>query len=802
MAKSSLPSTQNNFGKAFARFVCRYPLGILIFFAVSTAALVPVAARLKLHANFMDLLPDSHPSIVNLEELMSHVGGTSFLIAVIESKDEKTALDATNLFSEKAAHFQQVEFVDNRTNVPEFANRKLLFLNLKSVEKLKSNISDLLGYYRRKNNPLYVDLLDEKEPKVDEGLELEEKVSRIGGFSAKDQESYMQVILIKPKHPVSDFNKTELLFAEARAGFAEVQKQLKKPASLGLTGPYRTRYEEYLTIHHDIHMTGLIVTALLVIINLLAFPNLRSLAYVYLPLTLGTVWVWGFTELTIGYLNLITAFLAAILFGMESDYSLHFLVTFEQNLKTEEGNVEKAIELAFAQLWSPMWASMWTTAVVFYSLMISQFEGFRHFGFIAGVGIMISFVIILFVEPALIVLIEKYFPMKRWSLFKEMRVSKPLLLTIVLGGVLFSFFSLTQIPKVGFNYNFMDLRAKKDDSVDLAEKVGMHFGVHLTPVVYITPNREVAGKLADDLNRYIDSHPGTFFDFAAAITSHVPHDQEQKIKVLGEINQMIESRKAILKNLDEEKRQKIDDLRAQLAPQPFVIKDLPDGIVNQYEGHDGVISAVFVYPAVRILNGEKAKKFVQEARDFPKPPGVKLAGEPLIYADILMLIEKDTPIAIGISTFVVFFLVLLHFRRLDHTLWVHVPLALAGLWMVGMMGITGFKFNFFNMVIMPSILGHGIDNGIYIFDWYNRRKDESFLETIRTSFKGVLLASGTSIAAFTGIMFATHRGMASMGKLGVIGFSSCLLASVIFLPALLGFFELRYKHLFHREGES
>lgn len=790
-----------SYTERLSRLVTRHAGWVLAGFLLATAAMVPVASKLQLRANFLDLLPPEHPSIVNLKELMSHVGGTSFLIAVIESPDEKTSIEATKRFSEAAASFRQVEYVDNRTNVPEFADRKLLFLKLDSVKKLKKNINDLLGYYRRKSNPFYVDLIGEEEPKADEGLELEEKVSKIGGFSAKDQNTYMQVILLKPKHPVSDFANTEYLFGECRTAFAQIQKEFKAPVKLGLTGPYRTRYEEYKTIVNDLQWTGVVAAVFLVIINLVAFRNFRSLIYAYLPLAIGTVWIWAFAEISVGYLNLITAFLAAILFGMGGDYTFHILTSFEEDLRLT-GSVEKAIRMTFTELWNPLWSSMWTTAVVFYAMIISEFTGFRHFGIIAGIGIVISFVLVLFIQPAMIVLIEKYFPMKRRPPKNFPDVTKPVIYAIIIAGLLFSLFSLTQIRKAEFSYNFMDLQAKKDDSIELAEKVGDHFGVHLTPVVYMAPNRETAGRLADEINHYIDTHPKTYFDFAAAITSHVPHEQPEKIKVLGEINDMIEARKPLLKNLDKDAQQKIADLQQQLKPKPFGLNDLPDGVQGQYEGKDHKISAVFVYPAVRIFNGAEAKKFVGEARNFPVPPGVKLAGEPVIYVDIINLIEKDTPLAVGISSIVVFLLVLLHFRRLDHALWVHVPLAVGLLWMVGMMGLTNLKFNFFNMVIVPSILGVGIDNGIYIFDRYRERKNENFFETMKKSLKGVLLSSGTNLSAFGSIMFATHQGMASMGKLGFYGFLGCLLSSVIFVPALIELFELKYAHLFRRSGEK
>ena len=784
-----------------AWLVCNYAPWILAAFILATALLVPIASKLKLHANFLSLLPAKHSTIVNLNELMSHVGGTSFLISIIESPDEKAASEAAKIFSEKAALLKEIEYVDSRTNVPAFENRKLLFLSLEGVKDLKKQVKALVDYQRRKNNPFYLDLVSEAAPTIDPAtLQLEEKVSRIGGFSVKEKNSYMQVILLKPKHPVSNFVQTEILFGEIKTVFDEIKYNSSKPVTLGMTGPYRTRYEEYKTIKRDLSRTGVVALILLVLVNVIAFRNFRSIVYAYLPLVMGTIWIWAFTQMTIGYLNLITAFLAAILFGMGGDYTYHILTSFEEDYRLT-GNVQKAIEMTCGELWSPLWSSMWTTAVVFFAMIISQFEGFRHFGIIAGFGIIISFVLVLFVQPTIIFLGEKYFPAKNRPEAKGFSVSKPIVYSVIALGLIFTFLSFFQVRNATFDYNFNDLQAKDDDSIELAEKISSHFGVFLTPVIYMAPDRQTASKIANDINRYIKTNPKTSFDFAAAVSSHVPRHQEEKIKVLGEIKLIVDKYKTLLDKQDPDTKNKIKTLEAQLTPTPFTDADLPDGIQEQYEGKHHKISTVFVYPNTRIFNGLVATRFINEARDFPVPQGVKLAGEPLIYVDILGLIMKDTPTVLIVSTIVVFILVLVYFKRLDHALWVHAPLAVGLLWMLGMMGLSGLKFNFFNILIIPAILGVGIDNGIYIFDRYIERKGENFFETMRKSLKGVLLSSATNISGFASIMFVSHQGMASMGKLGLFGFLSCLLASVFFIPALIELYEFKYKHPFERNSD-
>ena len=142
-----------------AQFVYRYAGWILVTILLITLAAFPYAKRLKLHANFMDLLPAETSSIVNMKVLNNHVGGSTYLIVVIESPTEKVARLAAERFARQVQTFPSVGSVDNRTSFPAFENRKLLFLTYESLEKLHRNVQDVIDYNRRKNNPFFIDLM-------------------------------------------------------------------------------------------------------------------------------------------------------------------------------------------------------------------------------------------------------------------------------------------------------------------------------------------------------------------------------------------------------------------------------------------------------------------------------------------------------------------------------------------------------------------------------------------------------------------------------------------------------------------
>jgi predicted RND superfamily exporter protein len=360
--------------------------------------------------------------------------------------------------------------------------------------------------------------------------------------------------------------------------------------------------------------------------------------------------------------------------------------------------------------------------------------------------------------------------------------------------ILFSIYSFTQIPRIKFDYNFANLQAQ-DEGIKLAERVYSHFGVTLTPAAFVAPNRARAIELAKELNDYIKTHPETTLDFAASVMSHVPRKQLEKISLLSQIDSLIEKRGALIPTLDQETQKQIKELRSQLTPKEFGIENLPGGLFQHYENGTKNISVVYVFPRDSILDGQVAKRFIKELRSLSVARDVILAGEPVIYADILILLERDTPRAMALSLFMVILVLFLHFKRPAHVFWVLLPVMTAFLWMVGMAGATNFKFNYLNMAILPSILGAGIDNGIYIYHSYKNKQNQNIFDALGNTGKGVLLASLTAIAAFLSMIFARHAGMASMGKLGFFGFTSCFLTSVIFLPALIQFMESRRKPL-------
>lgn len=778
-----------------AIFIHQRALAICIVLAAITACALPFASRLSLKANLINLLPENMPSVHEVEKLTSKVGGTSYLIVAIESADEETVIKATDQFAQRIVSSDLVDYVDNRTSGSVFKNRKFLFLNIESIEKIKKYVKDLTAYYRRKANPFFIDLLEEKAPVLDKSsLELEERVNGIGSFSGQKSNAYMRVVLLKPSYPISDFESSEILFKTVQDTLSNIESTLSHPLTLGFTGPYKMRYDEYNVIMNDLNKTGILTFVLIVVLVCAFFRNIRSMLLASVALGAGLVWTAAFTQITIGYLNLITTFLLAILFGLGISFAIHILVRYEEERKVTS-DPREALEVTFVEIGEPLLSSALTTSIAFFSLTISSFLGFKHFGIIAGVGIMLCFISIFYGLPSMLMIGERIYKAKHRIYSLKESWGKPKawpIYTVIVLGCFFSVFSLCSVKRVGFEYDFAKLQQRNAESLIYSKRIGDHFGVVLNPVGIVTESRGAAVRLASLINRHASENPETTIDFAVSILAHVPKEQEKKIAILKDIDVMLEKRKALIEALDEDAQKEINMLKEQLLPEPLTLEEIPAGIRNQYEKEGQSFSVIYIYPKHGLMDGAMAKSFVRELRSLDLGE-YKLAGEPVVYADILLLLDKDTGTAMMISLILVVVLLFIHFKNVKHVLLVLSPVVVAFLWLIGLVAITGFKFNYLNVTILPSILGVGIDSGIHIFHRYKREKKSTLYGIMQKTGLAVILSSLTTMAAFSSLYFADHQGMSSLGELGVLGFASCLVASVLFIPAIIEFVELEYK---------
>jgi uncharacterized protein len=122
-----------------------------------------------------------------------------------------------------------------------------------------------------------------------------------------------------------------------------------------------------------------------------------------------------------------------------------------------------------------------------------------------------------------------------------------------------------------------------------------------------------------------------------------------------------------------------------------------------------------------------------------------------------------------------------------------LPLVVGVLWMLGGMVAAGLLFTFYNLVVLPAVLGIGNDCGVHLIHRYREEGPGSLRHVLRSTGEHVTVGALTTMIGFAGLLLSFHPGLRSIGQLAVLGIGTTLLAALFFLPALLQWREDRQQ---------
>lgn len=222
-------------------------------------------------------------------------------------------------------------------------------------------------------------------------------------------------------------------------------------------------------------------------------------------------------------------------------------------------------------------------------------------------------------------------------------------------------------------------------------------------------------------------------------------------------------------------------------------QNIPDDLKYLFKGKpktDGELLYINALPQLELDDGKNAIAFVDDVSKIQTPLGLFFpSSDAIIYGKVLKAMLHSAPRVFAISICLIAFFVLLDLRNFRHTCIVMMSITMGLLWMFGIMWLTNTPLTFYNIVIIPTVLGMSIDNAIHIFHRYREYGPGSLRLVLQTSGKAALLASLTNASAFIGLLACAHKGLFSMGIIAVYGVVTCLISTLIFLPTFLHFLD-------------
>jgi len=220
---------------------------------------------------------------------------------------------------------------------------------------------------------------------------------------------------------------------------------------------------------------------------------------------------------------------------------------------------------------------------------------------------------------------------------------------------------------------------------------------------------------------------------------------------------------------------------AMADPTPIRLRDLPLNLRLQMVGKSGDSFLISIFPRANVWDLQFLKRFCQHA-DHISP---RSTGMPPIFNLLVPLVAQDGKRATLIAVGLIFLLLLADFKKLKLAFLGMIPLAAALVWTVGIMHLTGMQFNIVNVMIIPMIVGIGIDDGVHIIHRMLVDPSHSVRAVFSSTGRAIMLTTLTTMLAFGSLKFATYRGLGSAGMAAFIGVGACFVATVVILGTLL-----------------
>jgi predicted RND superfamily exporter protein len=114
-----------------------------------------------------------------------------------------------------------------------------------------------------------------------------------------------------------------------------------------------------------------------------------------------------------------------------------------------------------------------------------------------------------------------------------------------------------------------------------------------------------------------------------------------------------------------------------------------------------------------------------------------------------------------------------------------IPLIAGMVAMLGIMPLLTLQFNYANFIALPIIVGIGIDYGVHLVSRWQEEPAHHMEAGFRETSRAVVLSALTTMVGFSSLLGSSYPGLRSIDWVTSLGVSTCMLAALTMLPAVL-----------------
>jgi uncharacterized protein len=654
-------------------------------------------------------------------------------------------------------------------------------------------------------------------------------------------EDRRRFLVVKPLADFASLAPMAPAVAAVEAAAADLGLTEARGYRLRLTGEALMLQDELASVESGIGLVGLLSGLLVAGVLFAGLRSWRLVVPILATLVAGLCWTAGFAALAVGQLNLISVAFAVLFIGLSVDFGIHFTLRAQER-RAAGRDPEAALADAGRLVGRPLLVCALSTALAFFAFLPTAYRGLSELGTIAGGGMFIALFLNLTLLPALMRLMPA--PAGALRLGPVAAAGAALQRGAARGarglaglGLVLAVVAALALPQARFDDDPLNLR--DPDSPSVAALLDLLDDPRVSPYSAQVLAADMAA--ARDLAPRLAALPEV--EAAITLTDFVPQAQAEKLALIDEAALFLAplfsapppapapdaaERAAALERLRLALAAAPEDLqpaagellaalreRAEVSPEALeaawlggfgpalerlldgleaetevTLDDLPDDLQARYRAAGGpgesrvLIEAIPVEdlrdPAARERFVDALQALVPDVSGAPVT--IVAAGRAVVTAFVEASVLALAAIAL---------LLLLVLRSPLDTLLVLVPLLLAALLTVAVGVILALPFNFANVIVLPLLLGLGVDSGIH---YVMRAREASAgaatdsaagIGAVNSTPRAILLSALTTLASFGALSLSGHPGTASMGQLLTIAIVMTLLCVLALLPALL-----------------
>jgi predicted RND superfamily exporter protein len=792
-------------------------LGSAAVAAVLAAALL---FRVRFDSNVLHLLPQRSPAVQTFQTFLDAFGNLDRLYVMFVEPPDRTVADDEAAIDEYVAQLRElpeIESVDAGRDDPGkdwsyLADRQLLLLGRSHLDAALRRL-DPANYDNQlleARAQLALPSADIKRLVQQDPLRLlpilRDAMSGGGlplpfdpsepGYVSDDHRH--RLVIAKPTRPPFDTEfakqlngKLDALAAEARAASAQGAgaTDARPPLDVQEAGGYRAAAQTEAVIKRESIISTISSLAVIVLLVLVVFRSTRPLAAVFLPILLAalvTVALYGLFR----PLSTAVAGSAAMLLGLGVDGTLLLYIMYVQQRR--DGRAPPAAVAGLAPFAASVSIGLVTTAATFFGVVPVDQPALAELGSSVGLGVIVCGVFAVIVVPALV----SRAPAERARDFRAPRFARQVARwrrPILIAGAL-----VTVIAAVGASRLHLvltvDRLEPKIPAIAIEKDIARRF--HLPEdTLFVLAQGPALEPLLDAHEQLVGRLAGAGGPPIGSPAMLLPSEKSQRdtmsrVAAAGlspeRVRDALERAGRAAGFRDNSFQPFLARLPALIGPDTRLTRDgyrahgLGDLLSRFVTERAGVVTTVAYVTATSASDLDRVEQAVRAIG-----PPLRLTGIALVNRELEQRFRPDflTGAVIGVAGVAV--LLAIGFRRILLVPLALLPTGLGLLWSLGALSLAGVTLDLFSVFALLASIGIGVDYAVHVLYRRLTRPEGGAIGAIADVTPALVLAAATAFVGFGSLATSTYEPLRLFGLVSALMIASCLVTSVVVLPALL-----------------